>query len=513
MKMEKDYDVIVVGAGFAGPVAAKKCADAGLNVLMLERGDEVGDKVMSGLTVPLYGWLFGPSFIRDGDPPIERPVNQLKNYIIKNVETNDIDIDGSLKVPEPLGPVLPIGYNLYCKSFCGWEAKKAVESGVELRTSTVATDLIKDGGQINGIITDKGEKVTSKIVLDCEGSQGLLAKKAGMRGKWTSETISLGNAYDYEMKSAVDADSVFGYANDFLWAWDENKIAPPLGHGNGLMIFPYNNSFHYMQDQCLRTAEAGEPLEGANHVPNLRRLLDEYHDALTSKWLRWKNEIAPRVERLRGLIYDTMEIYVGLYERQRNIPISASGMLLVADAAGLESTELCDGVPTAWFSAEYAADVAIDAIRTGNTSAPFLKKYDEMVKSDGIIQWSTSGRDRYNLRLAQKNHDEELFKECIHHGWGAGIWFNLANPFLNAIVSSIWKDPNITKKWGDMIARYFTTWKKRGHLVEITYDNKDLERAWSEFLGQMGLPADARELEAIKSLGEHFIRGAKEGLG
>ena len=68
-----------------------------------------------------------------------------------------------------------------------------------------------------------GEKVASKIVLDCEGSQGLLAKKAGMREKWTLETISLANSYDYEMKSAVDADSVFGYADDFLWAWDETK--------------------------------------------------------------------------------------------------------------------------------------------------------------------------------------------------------------------------------------------------------------------------------------------------
>ncbi len=71
----KKYDVIVIGAGFAGPVAAKKCADAGLSTLMIERSENVGEKVISGLTIPIYGFLFGPAFIRDGNPPIERPVD------------------------------------------------------------------------------------------------------------------------------------------------------------------------------------------------------------------------------------------------------------------------------------------------------------------------------------------------------------------------------------------------------------------------------------------------------
>ena len=44
----KEYDVVVVGAGFGGPVAAKKCAEAGLKTLMLERGDKVGEKVKIG---------------------------------------------------------------------------------------------------------------------------------------------------------------------------------------------------------------------------------------------------------------------------------------------------------------------------------------------------------------------------------------------------------------------------------------------------------------------------------
>ena len=50
---QQEYDVVVIGAGFGGPVAAKKCADAGLKTLILERSENPGEKVISGLTIPV----------------------------------------------------------------------------------------------------------------------------------------------------------------------------------------------------------------------------------------------------------------------------------------------------------------------------------------------------------------------------------------------------------------------------------------------------------------------------
>ncbi|MFX1588190.1 MAG: FAD-dependent oxidoreductase [Promethearchaeota archaeon] len=57
--MDEEFDVIVVGAGFGGPVAAKMCTEAGLKTLMVERSENVGEKVISGLTIPFYGFLLG----------------------------------------------------------------------------------------------------------------------------------------------------------------------------------------------------------------------------------------------------------------------------------------------------------------------------------------------------------------------------------------------------------------------------------------------------------------------
>jgi len=446
--MDQEFDVIVVGAGFGGPVAALICAQAGLKTLIIERSENVGDKVISGLTIPFYGFLFGPEFIRDGNPPIERPSDGIINYIIKDIEKGDIEIDDSLKVPKPFSPVFAFGYNTYCKLFCEWEVRKAVDAGALLKKSTTVIDVIKEEGCIKGIITDKGERIRSKIIIDAEGSKGLLAIKAGVRKKYRPETISLADTYDYVMLKE-DVDKIFGYSVKMCWGWDEQRIAPPLGYGNGLMVWPYRNSLHFMQDQCLKMN--GGP------VPNLSKSFKEYHKNITEQLPWWKNLVAPRA-KLRARMWAGFEIYVGLNKKLRNMANHTDGMILIGDAAGLESTELCDGVPAAWFSAEIAAHLAIEAISSNDTSKSFLDKYDRKIKNHPIIQWSISGRNRYNLRNAQKEHSLKKLRKYIHNGWGLGALTHFMTPFFKLLLLYVKNDPTIITKWIRMFFRYYQNW-------------------------------------------------------
>ncbi len=445
----EQYDVVVVGAGFGGPVAAYKCARAGLHTLMLERSEQVGEKVVSGLTIPFYGFLFGPAFIRDGNPPVERPVDGIINYIIKDIDAGAIDIDDSLKIPKPLSPVISFGYNAYCKPFCQWLADRAVEQGAELRTSTTAVDVLREDGVVAGVVLEDGRRIKCRVVIDAEGSQGLLAVKAGVREKYPPETISLADVYDYEM-SKEDVDRIFGHTLRFCWGWDEQMVAPPLGHGNGLMVWPYRSSLHFMQDQCLRTDDGP--------VPNLRKLFDVYHANLTTKLPWWSEDVAPRA-KLRARMWEGFEIFVGLDPRLRSMPNHTGGMMLIGDAAGLESTELCDGVPTAWFSADIAADVAIEAIRANDTSAEFLSRYDRRIKRHPIIRWSISGRNRYDLRKAQETHDEALLKRLVHNGWGLGGFTHMTGPLLEAVLDAVRAEPAAPVRWVKMWFRYYYNWQ------------------------------------------------------
>ena len=445
--MVYDYDIIVIGAGFGGPVAAKLCADAGLKTLILERSQNVGEKIISGLTIPFYGFLFGPKFILEGNPPFERPADGIVNYIIKDFEKNGIEVDESLKIPKPLSPIIAFGYHTYCKPFCEWLVRKACEAGAELRTSTTVIDVIKEDQKIKGIITDKGEKVASRIVIDAEGSQGLVAVKAGIRSKYPPEMISLADTYDYIMPKRI-IDRVFGYSVKMCWAWDELKISPPMGYGNGLMVWPYRNSLHFMQDQCLKIE---------NKVQNLKKLFDIYHHNITSNLNWWKDEIAPYIE-LRARMWEGFEIYVGLDNKLKKMPNYGDGIILIGDAAGLESTELCDGVPAAWFSAEIAAKTAIMAINENDTSAKFLAKYNYAIKNHPIIQWSIRANNRYNLRNAQEHHDERMLKKYIHNGWGLGSLTTFTSPFLIMTLKYLKQDPMIVSKWIKMYVRYFKNW-------------------------------------------------------
>jgi flavin-dependent dehydrogenase len=446
--MQQQYDIVVIGAGFGGPVAAKKCAEAGLKTLMLERSENPGEKVVSGLTIPIYGFLFGPSFIRDGNPPIERPVDGIRNYVIYNIKTEDIEIV-EMRIPRPLSPIFAFGYNAYCKPFCTWEAEQAVNAGAELRTCTTAIDVIKEDGFIKGIVTDKGEIIRSRIVINSEGSQGILAVKAGVREKYPPQAISLADTYDYECPKEV-IDRVFGHTLRFCWGFDEMKIAPPLGHGNGLMSWPYRNSIHWMQDQCLAMNDG--------QVPNLRLLFDEYHENITTQLPWWRDEIAP-IAKLRARMWEGFEIFVGLDDRLRNMPNYTDGMILVGDAAGLESTGLCDGVPTAWFSADIAADVAIEAIKSMDCSAKFLERYNQRIKSHTIIQWAITCNGRLNLFKAQESHDRKDLRARVNYQFGPGVLTHAGTPLVKSLLSGIRKDPMVIKKWVRMLLRYYYNWE------------------------------------------------------
>ncbi|MFP4531838.1 MAG: NAD(P)/FAD-dependent oxidoreductase [Desulfobacterales bacterium] len=222
-----------------------------------------------------------------------------------------------------------------------------------------------------------------------------------------------------------------------------------------MMVWPYRESIHYIQDHCLR-------LDGGK-VPNLKKRFREYHVNITSKLPWWADEVAPR-SKVRARMWEGFEIYVGLDPDLRNMKNHDDGILLIGDAAGLESTELCDGVPAAWFSADIAADVAIEALRAGNTKKEFLQTYDDRIRAHSVIQWSISGDNRYNLRYAQETKDIRLLRKFVHNAWGMGQLTHSMSPVLALAFRFIRKDPGIITQWLRMYFRYYQNW------LHNTYD-------------------------------------------
>ncbi len=440
-----DYDVIVVGAGFGGPVAARKCARAGLDTLMLERSDVPGEKVVSGLVIPIYGFLYGPEFIRKGNPPIERPICSVVNRLVKGGRI--VKTDRSLRMPRPF----TLGYAAYCKPFCTWLADRATEAGAELRTRTAAVDVIMEDGEVVGVVTDRGEELRARVVIDAGGTQNPLAIKAGIRRKYPPEAIELYMLWDYEMPKR-DVDEVFGHSMEFFHAYPEEGIGAPLGYGSTFYIFTYRDSIHPGLGQFLVT-------EG--EIPNLAKLIPQYQENFTARVERWKRDIAPRT-RLRAVMWDVCPIYAGLIPSAREMPIYTGGMIVTGDAAGFEASAFGDGVPNAWFSAEIAGETAVEAVRAGDASASFLARYEERVRAHPFIIKTISDRRRWDMRELLAGRDEAEFARKVRDHWGIGAfrYGNMGGPVLKASAKALRESPLVALEWIEMFRRYFDNWER-----------------------------------------------------
>ena len=87
-----------------------------------------------------------------------------------------------------------------------------------------------------------------------------------------------------------------------------------------------------------------------------------------------------------------------------------------------------------------------------------MKKYDDKIKAHSIIQWSIKGRNRYNLRIAQQEHDIKKLKKYIHQGWGLGSLTHFTTPFMKLLLAYVKEDPTIITKWIKMYFRYYQNW-------------------------------------------------------
>jgi flavin-dependent dehydrogenase len=218
-----------------------------------------------------------------------------------------------------------------------------------------------------------------------------------------------------------------------------------------MYCFTYRNSIHPGLGQFLIT-------EGK--VPNVAKLLGEYFDNFTEKVTRWTKDIAP-FTKLRGVMWDICPIYAGLIPEMRSMPIYGDGYLILGDAAGLEASAFGDGVPNAWFSAEIAADVAVDAINAKDTSKSFLKKYENKIKAHPFIMHCITDSRRWDMRSMLESKDYEELKKRIRDHWGIGSfrYSNMGGPFLKACACAIRKNPMVIVKWINMFKRYFKNWE------------------------------------------------------
>lgn len=165
-----EYDVVVIGSGPAGSVAAKVLVDKGLKVIILEQKKLPRYKMCSGMLFP-----GAQAFIaeRYGDIPDEMFSHPTKWDGYKIFPSAETPLEQCMEVFFPVEPLnepgLPQGLaNIWRDRFDHWLAK---QSGAELRDECTFKELLFEDNfiKIKALLQKKPIEMTAQYVIGADG--------------------------------------------------------------------------------------------------------------------------------------------------------------------------------------------------------------------------------------------------------------------------------------------------------------------------------------------------------
>lgn len=209
LPVRMDVDVLVVGGGPSGIIAAQAAADDGLKVALIESRSFLGGNMTIGL--PILGFL-----------------GQKGNQIIRGLPQKFID---RLKEQDAASEHRPCPLHMSI-TLVEPEAVKAVafgmlqESNVEVLLYTFFAGVIMDQDHVTGIIIESKagrEAILAKAVIDCTGDAdvafrtGAPCEKGNERGEMQPPTLmfSLGDVDTEKLRLSI-AEEPRSYLTDFI---------------------------------------------------------------------------------------------------------------------------------------------------------------------------------------------------------------------------------------------------------------------------------------------------------
>ncbi|MFQ5999646.1 MAG: geranylgeranyl reductase family protein [Candidatus Bathyarchaeia archaeon] len=361
----KKFDVIVVGAGTGGCLAAKTVADAGLEVCLVDRKreEDIGNKVCGDAIGKHHFDDLGLDYPKGEE--LERKVLGVKIYSPNMEIVIDVKSEGLH------------GYIVNRRLFGQRLLKRAIKAGSTLLEATqVVEPIIKDhfviGVSARNVETGNMIKLFSKVVVDASGFPAVLRKKLppeiGVDATVSREDVVICYREIREVKEQIaDPDFCEIYLNQKLtpggysWVFPEGGAKVNVGLGVAMLKgFPnpknrlYNNvlSTPFFKDSSLLSG-------GGGHVPTRRPI----------------------------------DCMVG------------NGILVVGDAACQVNPIHGGGMGPSMMGGTIAGETIVEALETGNVSREGLWSYNvRYMQSYGAKQ---AGLDIFRL-LLQRVSDEDL---------------------------------------------------------------------------------------------------------
>jgi len=356
---EDTFDAIIVGGGLAGSVSALLLARAGLETLIIERGNKAGAKNMTG------GRLYAhslekiiPGFAEEA--PVERCITREKISFL--TADSAFTIDYSAPSADDLAAR---SYSVLRAHFDQWLMDKAEEAGAQLIPGVRVDELILKDGKVRGVKAGD-EELEANVVILADGANSILGEKLGMVGKVTPHNCAVGVKELIEL-TPEQISGRFGCGEKDGTAWLFAGM-PSDGHMGGGFLYTNRN-----------TVSLGVVF-GLHHIAEAKKSVPQMLED-------FKNHpaVKPLIDGGTLMEYSAHVVPEGGLDM---VPkLTGNGVLLVGDAAGfcLNVGYTVRGMDLAVASAEAAALAVIAAREKGDFSETGLSSYMTNLQSGFVM--------------------------------------------------------------------------------------------------------------------------------
>ena len=355
-------ECIVVGGGLAGLSAAYGLAAAGVEVMVLERGDYSGAKNVTGGRLylePIRG-LYPELW---DEAPFERPVARELVTMMGDGAQTTVEI-----AAERFTAGKPQSYTVLRAKLDQWLAEKVTEKGAMVVPNMKVDELLRKDGRIIGIRAGEDE-IGAQVVVVAEGVLRLLAGEAGLAEGPRPAHHALGFKEVIELPAGVIEDRWHlnpgeGAAQLFMGACTRGMMGGAFLYTNkesislGLVV-----GMKAMMERREKI-EADTLLEGFRDLPQIRPLVAGGTVAEYSAHSLPEGGIS-QVPKLAG-----------------------DGYVVAGDAAGLSLNALITvrGMDFAIASGYHAAAAVLEARKAGDFSAAGLASYERSLRDSFVLK-------------------------------------------------------------------------------------------------------------------------------
>lgn len=377
--MDEDiFDLIIVGAGLAGCAAAYTAATAGLETVVIERGNVAGTKNMTGGRIYAHSLeKMIPGFAEEA--PVERCITCERVSFL--TEKDAVTMEFS--TPIPVDPA-ERSYTVLRAKFDQWLRNKAEGAGAQFIEGIRVDEVLKRDGKVVGVKAGDDEMM-AKVVILADGVNSILGEKIGLVEKVKPEACAVGVKEVLEFTPAQMHDRFNCFDKQGMaWLFAGSPSDGQLGGG---FLYTNENTVSLglvfgLHGLAHVNESVPQMLENFKNHPGIAPLLSD------GKLVEYSGHVVP-------------EAGMNMLPK-----LAADGVIIAGDAAGMciNVGYTIRGMDLAIESGRLAAEAVIEAKKNDDYSEKSLSGYIRLLQESFVLK----DMDMYR-KLPSALNNERIF--------------------------------------------------------------------------------------------------------